>query len=392
MIFFDRILGFPSRWRFQSVIKLFNCALLLLLIPSIMAQQISSDYGQVVLDLVPGLDNPRNGEGDMITLRDGSLLFIYTKFSGDAASDHAPAQLVSRSSKDQGSTWTVIDQLEVEREGDMNVMSVSLLRLKSGSIGLFYLRKNSLSDCIPYLRISDDEGAIWSEAVACIQDRKGYFVLNNDRVVQLENGRLLMPVSRHKTEKTTWSHKGELWCYYSDDQGASWSSGPAVPTPDSIITQEPGVVALRDGRLMMFIRASGGKQLCSFSNDHGENWSMSQPMAVNSPISPASIERISSTGDLIMVWNNNGASGPGYYKAKRTPLTIAISSDEGKTWNKIRNLEYDPDGFYCYSSIHQVDDYVLLSYLKKTPHQPSLGACIRRLRLDQIYGPSCKKP
>ena len=73
----------------------------------------------------------------------------------------------------------------VENEGGMNVMSVSLLRLQNGEIALFYLRKNSTEDCIPMMRISKDEARTWSDPIPCITDRKGYFVLNNDRVVQL---------------------------------------------------------------------------------------------------------------------------------------------------------------------------------------------------------------
>ena len=50
----------------------------------------------------------------------------------------------------------------VPNEGKMNTMSVSLLRLESGRIALFYLRKNSLSDCRLYMRTSSDEAKTWS--------------------------------------------------------------------------------------------------------------------------------------------------------------------------------------------------------------------------------------
>ena len=41
------------------------------------------------------------------------------------------------------------------------------------------------------------------------------------------------------------------------------------------------------------------------------------------------IERIPGTGDWLLVWNNNDGSNP-EIKGKRTPLTTAISKDEGK--------------------------------------------------------------
>ena len=72
----------------------------------------------------------------------------------------------------------------IEREGGFNNMSVSLLRLQSGEIALFYLIKDSLADCRPFLRLSTDEAKTWSDPISCITDDVDYFVLNNDRVIQ----------------------------------------------------------------------------------------------------------------------------------------------------------------------------------------------------------------
>lgn len=68
------------------------------------------------------------------------------------------------------------------------------------------------------------------------------------------------------------------------------------------------------------------------------------------------------TGDWLSVWNNNDGSDP-EIREKRTPLTIAISRDEGKTWEKIKNIQDDPDGWYCYTAIHFFNKgEVLLSF------------------------------
>src|SRR5688500_17691380 len=145
-----------------------------------------------VLKLTTGPDNPRNSEGDFITLKDGRILYIYSHYTGTSNDDHASAYLAGRFSSDNGTTWTEEDVKIVDKEGTMNVMSVSLLRLQNGKIALFYLKKNSTSDCIPMMRISEDEARTWSEPKPCITDREGYFVLNNNRVIQLKNGRLLL--------------------------------------------------------------------------------------------------------------------------------------------------------------------------------------------------------
>jgi len=348
----------------------------------LMAQPNKNSGNMLVHQINSSEDNPRNSEGDFIELKDGRILFVYSRFIGGSGSDHAPAQLVGRYSADEGISWNKEDQVIVDKEGEMNVMSVSLLRLKNGKIALIYARKNSLSDCIPQLRLSDDEGKTWTEPLPITSDRKGYFVVNNDRTVQLRSGRILVPVSLHKTPETPWRNKGAIQCFYSDDNGNTWLAGDTVLTPESIITQEPGLIELKKGKLMVYMRASGGSQFQSFSEDEGLTWTMAESAAIPSPISPASIKRIPKTGDLLLVWNNNGASGPGYFKSKRSPLTIAVSKNEGKSWQKIKNIEDDPDGMFCYTAIHFTKTHVLLGYGVGLGLQNSY---IRRLSLDWIY-------
>jgi hypothetical protein len=74
--------------------------------------------------------------------------------------------------------------------------------------------------------------------------------------------------------------------------------------PSEIIAQEPGVIELKDGTVMMFIRVSRGFQQLSYSKDKGQTWSPMVASNIHSPLSPASIARIPSTGDSLLVWNN----------------------------------------------------------------------------------------
>lgn len=171
------------------------------------------------LRLAPSPGNPRNSEGDFIQLKDGRLLFIYTHFTGGDADD-AQAHLASRESRDGGLTWSTHDVVVVANEGSRNVMSVSLVRLHSGPIALFYLRKNSNADCRPLARFSRDEAKTWSAPIEVITNEVGYYVLNNDRVVQLASGRLVVPVAQHARADGKW-RDGEVLCYLSDDEGRS---------------------------------------------------------------------------------------------------------------------------------------------------------------------------
>ena len=290
-------------------------------------------------------------------------MFVYTHFTG-GGDDHAGAHLAARFSDDEGLIWTDKDIVVVPNEGDWNVMSVSLLRLADGQIALFYLQKNSLSDCRPRMRLSKDEGKTWSSATECFTDEVGYFVVNNDRVVQLKSGRLVIPTSRHAQTDGKWQ-PGVAMCYVSDDNGKTWQRSKTVLEKSAdgkrIDFQEPGVVELNDGRLMMFIRTNEGCQYVSYSADGGERWTLPGRSTMASPLSPATIERIPSTGDLLLAWNDHSQIDEDL-RGKRTPFCVAISKDEGKTWSNVKRLEGDPDGWYCYTAMDFVADRVLLGH------------------------------
>ncbi len=367
-------------------------SLVLVLIPVLVTGQAfgpSLPGKQVVLQLPPGPGNPRNSEGDFIQLKDGRILFVYTHFTG-GGDDNDSADLVSRESRDGGRTWSEHDRLVVPNEGRMNVMSVSLLRLPDGRIALFYLRKNSMHDCRPVVRFSADEARTWSTAHE-IADSLGYYVVNNDRVVLLHKGRIVLPVAAHETPKTPWSNNGRIFCFFSDDTARTWRRSAFVPNPDRVLLQEPGVVELKDGSLLLFCRTNAGAQYVSVSKDGGEHWTPIRRSNIMSPLSPASIERIPKTGDLLLVWNNSPGDSAG---GVRTPLNLAISRDEGKTWEKVKTIESNPYGWYCYTAIEFVGDHVLLAHCAgdRKRERGLSRTQITRLSLDWVYADATPDP
>ena len=348
---------------------------------------------QKALALPPRSGNPRNSEGDFVQLKDGRILFVYTHFTGGGADD-SRAHLAGRVSADGGRTWSAEDRVVVRNEGTRNVMSVSLLRLRDGRVALFYLRKNSLTDCRPFVRFSSDEARTWSDPVGVIpDDQVGYYVLNNDRVVQLARGRLIAPLALHN--RPGWKvpdWRGHILCYLSDDAGKTWRASKTSQTARSpkgarVTAQEPGVVELTDGRVMMWVRTDAGRQYQCFSRDGGDTWSALEPSGIVSPLSPASIERIPSTGDLLLVWNDHSRLAPSARRG-RTPLTVAFSSDDGKTWRHVRDIEDDRRGWYCYTAIEFVGDRGLLAHVagKQAAGRHLATTQITRFDVAWLYG------
>jgi len=355
-----------------------------------------------VLEISPDKGNPRNSEGDFAILKDGSLLYVYTHFNGNSSGDSAPAHLASRISHDGGKTWSQQDHLELTCDGKVNVMSVSLLRLRNGKLAMFYLRKDGELDGHPVMRTSSDEGKTWGEPVVCIPpEHRGYYVLNNSRAILTKKGRIVLPLAKHNG-KEGYDIDGRLTAALSDDDGKTWHMSKACfqtfsPYDDSrVSTQEPGVIELKDGRLMMWTRTLEGVQYVTFSSDAGDTWTRAVPWNLLSPNSAASVIRLS-TGDLCAVWNDHGSNFEvkirdwqekaykhgGY--GSRTPLTIALSKDEGHTWIKVRNLETEPSPHMSYVAMKEIDGHVMLAYWSAEPQ--GYGVRITRVPLAYLYGP-----
>ena len=64
----------------------------------------------------------------------------------------------------------------------------------------------------------------------------------------------------------------------------------------------------------------------------------------------------------------------------------ALSFDAGKTWPARRLLEDDPQGMYCYTAIHFVEDAALLGYFdfRGLGDQGANRLRLRRVRLDWL--------
>jgi Neuraminidase (sialidase) len=184
-----------------------------------------AEENQIVFGVEPSQANPRNSEGSFVRLKSGRILFYYSQFYGGSG-DETPARIAGIHSDDDGRTWSQPETI-VKNTAAGNIMSVSLLRLASGKIAFFYIVRNSWIDSRPCVRFSTDEAATWSEPKLVVP-APGYFVLNNDRVVQSSTGRIVVPVAFHRSKLAeplsakSFDGRGIAMWYYSDDDGQTW--------------------------------------------------------------------------------------------------------------------------------------------------------------------------
>jgi hypothetical protein len=121
----------------------------------------------------------------------------------------------------------------------------------------------------------------------------------------------------------------------SKDGGRTWIPGgdlyAVVPktSPHSITgLDEPATAVLHDDVIFALMRASGTKLYNAWSHDGGLSWDRPQPSTLSAHNSPAALWKVDHSGDLLVAWDNSTTG--------RTPLTVALSADEGHSWSAPR--------------------------------------------------------
>ncbi|MBI3985854.1 MAG: exo-alpha-sialidase, partial [Lentisphaerae bacterium] len=327
--------------------------------------------GIITLDIVPwSPDHPRHDHQLIFSLKDGRLMLVWSEYyvTGPTAvkknryavthSDKAPCRISGKVSADKGRTWsetfTIQDNIGVE-----NVKHPNLLRLPSGEVIFLFTVWNSARERVIYQKRSTNDCESWT-APEKIEQLPGFNNINNDHIFQLKSGRIVLPAFN---TPVIWE-KGEhclAFCYYSDDSGKTWNISKNRIDMPKRGAEEPSMLELKDGSLLALIRTSMGAIYRAKSTDGGETWSEPETTGLKAPASPPLVKRIPSTGELLLIWNHNYEPELSH-QGRRTPLSSAISKDEGATWENIRNIEVVPEGSAAYAAATFVGNEALVTY------------------------------
>jgi len=346
---------------------------------------------RLVHEILPSAGNPRNSEGAFLRAKNGDILFAYSRYNGLSDHDNASCDIALLRSSDEGEHWT-FDSIIAKAEdfGVSNIMSVSSLVQSDSSLAFYFLIKENDKTSTVGRCISKD-GITFSskDAERCnFIAQKGYYVINNDRISRLSDGRVIFPAAYYPSIDTGTAALGTLLVSHDDgktieDGGFYLESAYTINRFTGL--QEPGAVETACG-IYMWFRTNYGCQYESTCSGLSFDFSTPLPSIFTSPTSPMQIKRID--GIYYAVYNPiPNYNGRTYYPgtAGRTPIVIRKSYD-GVNYGPINIIEgadvlRGSDGQnmfmtnlvtdapntrgYCYPAIFKAnDDYLLIAYCR----------------------------
>jgi len=274
-----------------------------------------------------GPDLPSSHASTIYAMPDGTVMAAW--YSGSAEANRDVAVYGSRYKDGEWSKPEVIADTPGKPEGNPVLWTD-----KDDKVWLFFVTIHGFGwnwAKIKY-RTSDDAGETWGPVVM-LRNKRGWMTRNHP--IYLSDGSILLPL-----------YSENKWCsefMKSRDGGQSWEHISEVCSRPGNI--QAAVVELDDGTLYSTMRTGGrkgkGRVWETRSSDGGVTWS--GPTRTKLPNPNAGTDMIElPSGRLLIAYNDS--------LYHRTPLSLAVSDDGGKSWRKVRDVEHD-EGEYSYPSL-----------------------------------------
>lgn len=278
----------------------------------------------------------------------------------------------SKEGKDDVDIWYAVKDGEkfgkpvvMSKEKDVPHWNPVLFEHKNGNISLFF----KVGKKIPYWRtfraISTDKGNTFSKPEELVKgDRSGGRGPVKNKCLRLSSGRVLAPAS---TEHTGWICFVDI----SDDDGMTWRKSKRIKTEycpplmnslnghskNKIPMIQPTLWESEPGKVHMLTRTAVGRIYRSDSEDYGETWCEAYPTDL--PNNNSGIDLVKVPDGRIYLLSNPVSENWG----ERSPLTLSLSKDNGKTFDTVLTLEEEKkDSEFSYPAIVYKDGILYISY------------------------------
>jgi predicted neuraminidase len=226
---------------------------------------------------------------------------------------------------------------------------------KEAGLILFFKVGPEIPKWRTYWMRSDDNGKTWSEPCELVPgDAGGRGPVKNKPIV-LSDGAWLAPAS---TEHGGW----KAFVDRSEDCGKTWTRTKNFPirsdSKECKRVIQPTLWESVPGQVHAMMRSSGGSIMRTDSADGGKTWAPAYKTSLPNNNSGLDALRLDD-GRLFLVYNPVDQNW-----GERTPLSLAVSSDDGKTWTNLAHLESAP-GEYSYPAITRAGKNIAITYTWK---------------------------
>jgi predicted neuraminidase len=293
---------------------------------------------------------PRNGEGSMVVLRDGSILMLYGAQSGTG--DWAIGAIREIRSADGGQTWS--EPRTLFTDAQRSLFQPSLTRMANGDLGLTHTSLLPQRGAFKVFRRSRDDGRTWSEPVRISDPSLPHTTGPWDKLYTLSNGRVVALLHALLVDNIT-KNAGPRGTYamFSDDHGQTWKRAPREGTlrvedePHDRTEWgfwEPALIEYAPGKLLLMARTSTGWLYESRSEDYGSTWTEPVRSTVPNPIAPPVLTKVPGSDTLVLLHNPRVAMGRERLGGHRTVLAYRTSRDAGRSWSEPQTILEANDG------------------------------------------------
>ena len=227
-----------------------------------------------------------------------------------------------------------------------------------GLVWLFYVQRygDTWSDSRVKAKISKDGAHTWSDSVM-IAFEPG--MMARGRPIVLNDGDYLLPLY-HETghdRENVGADTVSLFLRH-DPETRTWTPTKGISSRVGNLQAEP--VQITDDYLVAYLRRGGGYEpvddgylVRSESQDGGRTWSDGVDSEFRNPNAAVSFIKLQN-GHLLLVYNDN--------MNDRTPLTVAISTDNDKTYPHRRNIGEGKNSFAYPMAIQAKDGTIHVVY------------------------------
>lgn len=317
------------------------------------------ETGAVVRSNANGLF--RNTIPQVARLGNGELMAVW----GAAEKGSNGAKVYAAKSKDGGKTWgapSVVLEDAVYTMADPNMLA------DGNKIFVFatkVTRPNKIEKSWTVGIKSEDNGATWGAKYEIPLARQ-YVVGKQHNGIVLRDGTYVMGMAWDK-----WPERGMVartegemdltaGVLVSKD-GVKWTQHGGLHKVFDKLTPtgtqglcEPSLVELENGEILMILRSGTSFHYESRSRDGGLTWSEPVQSALPGHNTPTALLRLAeSPKDIVAVWNNS--------PLVRYPLSVALSSDGGKTWSAPRILAQTEGLQVSYPGLTQTTDGTIVA-------------------------------